>query len=154
LEKSPKSPESPKSRSRLLPWLAVLAWAMVLFGLSSIPGSDIPTSSIPSADKLVHISLYAVLGLFCFRALQASFVMTDSKMNSKADRKVLIAAISMALFYGISDEVHQIWVPRRSPDPFDVAADLTGGIIGASFGAWRLARRRSGVRRGGAGTMV
>lgn len=100
-------------------------WAGVLFGLSSIPGSDIPETSVPSADKWVHISLYAVLGLLCFRAIRGSFAMSP--------RRVLVAAVALVLLYGISDELHQKWVPLRSPDPMDAAADLVGGILGASF---------------------
>lgn len=112
-------------RGNRLSWLAVVAWAAVLFGLSSIPGSDIPESSVPSADKWVHVSLYAVLGLLCSRAIRGSSAMSE--------RRVLLASVALVLLYGISDEVHQIWVPLRSPDPMDAAADLVGGILGASF---------------------
>jgi VanZ family protein len=128
-----------KSRRALLPWIAVIGWAAVLFGLSSIPGSDLPTTSIPSADKWVHICLYGVFGLLCFRAVSGSFALTV--------RKALVTSVLMVLLYGISDEVHQVWVPRRSPDPMDVAADVTGGIAGALLAAWRFTRSRAGVTR-------
>lgn len=35
--------------------------------------------------------------------------------------------------YGASDEIHQMFVPGRSPEIFDFLADTTGGILAALF---------------------
>ena len=40
-------------------------------------------------------------------------------------------ATVFATIYGISDEMHQILVPPRTPDWHDVAADCLGALAGA-----------------------
>jgi VanZ family protein len=41
------------------------------------------------------------------------------------------AAVVLSTLYGVSDEWHQSFVPGRSPDVLDVAADAVGSTIGA-----------------------
>lgn len=49
--------------------------------------------------------------------------------------------------YGISDEFHQWFVPRRSPEAWDVLADGTGALLACAL--WWLVRvRRSKNDRG------
>ena len=48
----------------------------------------------------------------------------------------------IAAAYGASDEVHQAFVPGRSPMPTDVLIDATGAFIGVSVW-WYLGRRRT-----------
>jgi VanZ family protein len=40
--------------------------------------------------------------------------------------------LSTAL-YGLSDEVHQYFVPFRTADPLDLLADALGGALGVLF---------------------
>ncbi len=44
--------------------------------------------------------------------------------------QVIVASL-IATLYGITDEAHQAFTPLRNPDPFDVAADAVGGLLGA-----------------------
>ena len=55
------------------------------------------------------------------------------------------AAVAWAGAYGVSDEVHQAFVPGRSPDPLDWLADAFGAWVGAALvaRAVRRARRRT-----------
>ena len=46
-------------------------------------------------------------------------------------RFLLLLLIVFCIVYGISDEIHQIFVPSRSSDIFDVIADSIGSIFGA-----------------------
>ena len=48
-------------------------------------------------------------------------------------RVFLIAAV-VGLCYGISDEVHQSFVPGREASVFDVLADGVGSVVGAWVG--------------------
>ncbi|MBD0319601.1 MAG: VanZ family protein [Gemmatimonadetes bacterium] len=50
--------------------------------------------------------------------------------------------------YGVSDEVHQSFVPGRSPDPLDWVAD-TLGVIAGVLAFFRFHRRRARAERGG-----
>jgi VanZ family protein len=130
----PSHAAKPRTIPTLRAWLPVIAWAAVLFGLSSIPGRDIPTIQFSYSDKIVHCGIYAVLGALCFRALRLT------------TRLGVVSAILVVplivLAYGVSDELHQMFVPQRSSDVFDVVADVIGGALGAV-----LASRWPGLRR-------
>ena len=112
-----------------------MGWAALLFALSSIPGHRFPSVRISVSDKLIHGFVYAILGALCCRAL----VLASSL---RAWRAVLVAAL-LTLGYGISDEIHQMFVPKRSPELLDVVADLVGGAIGAAtmYLVWFRRRR-------------
>jgi len=75
-------------------------------------------------DKLLHFAAYALLGALFFRA----FNTTPIKQNLKL---VLILSVLLSALYGISDEIHQSFVPFRTADPMDVLADILGSIAGA-----------------------
>ncbi len=116
----------------VVPWLPVLAWAAGIFAASSFPGSAYPRPPFPLADKVMHVALYGPFGLLVARALRRN-------MGP-------VAAISLATLiataYGVTDEVHQLFVPRRSADWRDVVADLIGGFAGAALVVWFTRRRR------------
>jgi VanZ family protein len=130
----------------VLAWTPALLWSAVIFGLSSIPGKDLP--QLPgwwSADKFVHGAVYAVLGAFSWMGLRATWARA-----SGLAWQTIAAALGAAL-YGITDELHQAFTPGRSPDVFDVLADLVGGLLGALACVAIVARRRArdaGVRGG------
>ena len=121
----------------------VLCWTAVIFGLSSIPGADIPSPPIPSADKLVHLGLYGILGYLGFRLIGAWSSGAPSRRGGTWGTWGL--TVLAVLAYGVSDELHQAFVPRRSPDVMDVLADLAGGALGAGLAAAVATRER---RRG------
>jgi VanZ family protein len=100
-------------------WLPVVLWAALIFVLSSIPGTSLPTVEVPQADKMVHTLIYGILGALVLRGLR----------QAPNVRTVLLAA-ALATLYGISDEIHQLWTPHRSADWRDVVADAVGGLLG------------------------
>ncbi|MDB4979735.1 MAG: hypothetical protein JWM82_487 [Myxococcales bacterium] len=116
-------------------WAPVLVWCAVIFGLSSIPGTKIPTVSIPQFDKLVHGGLYLVLGALAARAFSAT--------TSLSAGRVIVAACLFAAAYGVTDELHQLFTPRRSSDVLDALADTAGGLCGAWLSTKILRRGKS-----------
>ncbi len=112
----------------------MIVWAGVLFALSSIPGRDIPTIEFSYSDKIVHCGIYGVLGALCFRALRLT-------TRLRVVPAILVVPL-IVLAYGISDEVHQMFVPQRSSEVLDVVADVVGGALGAI-----LASRWPGLRK-------
>jgi len=89
-----------------------------------------------SFDKLAHIGLYALLGVFL------AFGMFKSTRLSPGRRTALTLAAGAAL--GVLDEIHQSYVPLRIPDILDVLADVGGiaaGLIAFVFLARAAARR-------------
>ena len=120
---NPPSP-LPRSRSKrahmLTVWAPPVAWAVLIFVFSSLPGSTIP-SPFFSADKVFHLGVYAVLGYLVAGALD---------YHGWTRRTLVLLALLLCLLYGVSDEIHQTFVPDRTPSIIDVAADTVGSFIG------------------------
>ena len=110
---------------------APLCWAALIFISSSVPGDSLPSPGLPHLDKVAHAAGYAVLAWLLARAMGA------------ATRTGLIAATLIATLWGVTDEVHQTFVPGRDPDVRDAIADTLGALCGALV--WKAATRsRSG----------
>ena len=116
------------SASRLSAWLPVLAWAALIFALSSIPhlGTGLGTWDTV-LRKGAHVTEYAIFGLLLLRAIGRE-----------------LPAFLLGVSYAITDEVHQHFVSGRHASPIDVAIDSVGILIGILFlsRAQRLARYR------------
>ena len=101
--------------------LPALLWGGLIFVESSIPGKTLPATPV-GTDKLAHIAIYFVFCWLSFRALRRSPSFLLSKMSP-------FLAVVVTVLYGFSDEFHQLYVPGRSADMFDLAADAAGGIL-------------------------
>jgi len=114
-----------------------IAWAILLFALSSIPDLAFPVKVFSWDDKIHHAAAYTPLGFLLLHAIVAKGV---------CRRKDLWLAIVIGVLYGALDEIHQHFVPRRFMDWTDAAADA----LGVTFGSWifykwreyRLARQQ------------
>jgi VanZ family protein len=124
----------------LRPWIPALIWAAAIFVMSSLPGSAYPQTNLWNADKFVHIALYGLLGGLCARGLGRG-----SRLGWGA---VLLLAALLSTLYGVSDELHQAFVPGRNSDWRDVVADALGSVIGAGVVVLvAIATRRRGAVR-------
>ena len=112
--------------SALLP---PLAYAGLIFFLSAQSSFPMLPAGIFTYDKVIHCCEYAVLGLLVARALELYGV-----------RHFVLLGIAAGALYGVSDELHQYFVPGRSCDPFDALADTVGSSLGA-VGWLALAKR-------------
>lgn len=99
---------------------------LLIFGVSSIPGSDLPTIPIQNIDKIAHLAEYAVLGFLLIRAVSVSF-------SNISIAKTVFSAIIIASLFAVLDEWHQAYVPGRECDIFDLAADFIGACIGVAL---------------------
>lgn len=102
-------------------WLPVIIYAIFIFCLSSIRGQDLPPL-FAYQDVVFHIVEYALFALLIQRALKAY-----NPVMSRLRRFLWV--ISLVIIYGISDEIHQSFVPDRNPSLFDVAYDGLGAFI-------------------------
>lgn len=98
-------------------------------------------SDIPHFDKLVHIGLYSVEAFLLYGAIAWPGRAVFSLL------RVLAVAGAMAV-WGAADELHQHWIPGRSVEGADVAADVTGAALGALAASVLMAHRT----RAGSGT--
>ena len=95
-------------------WILALAYMCLIFILSSFP-LEFPevVDKLDPTKFSLHVVEYSILGLLLFKASR----------NFKASTFVGIA-------YGLSDEIHQYFVPFRTFSLFDWLADTIGVILG------------------------
>ena len=110
-------------RSRAISlWLPVVAWAAVIFALSSVPSLS---SGLGGWDyvlrKCAHVTEYAVLAALLYRALERE-----------------LPAFLATVAYAATDELHQHFVRGRHASAVDVAIDAVGAAIGLL--AWERLR--------------
>lgn len=111
-------PKESRGPFRVAPWIPSVAWVLVLYTASA-------QASIPSpsrwglTDKQVHFAVYAVLG--------GTLAWGWWRSRRAVPHWVAVGA---GLLYGVLDEVHQAFVPGRSPEMGDVLADWAGVIVG------------------------
>jgi VanZ family protein len=121
-------PESSVAVSRRLSlWVPVGLYCALIFGLSSV--SNVPALPMSVGDKGAHTLLYAGLGFLVTRAIVGD-------AGRRAFARGMLGALAASALYGLSDEVHQLFVPRRTFDLLDLAADVFGGGLGSV--AWWL----------------
>jgi VanZ family protein len=126
----------PSRRRAWALWAPVCVYALGIFISSSIEQPAVLPASV--GDKTLHALAYAGLGLLTLRALARG---TWRGVTAK----VAMAAAVLAGAYGVSDELHQRFVPGRQFDMRDMLADASGAGL-ASAAAWLVARVRARQR--------
>ena len=123
-----------KRMTLILCWIPATAWMGVIFFLSTLPESATPGRDIVP-DKVAHAGEYFILAFLILFALQ------------RTTRASFFTSFWITIFwgavYGLSDEIHQLYVPTRHFDLWDLGADV-GGVAVLFFILWVL--QRSGER--------
>ena len=101
-------------RSVLRLWAPVVAWAAVIFALSSIPSLSTGLGVWDTVlRKGAHTVEYAVFGALLLRAFDAR-----------------LPALLAGIAYAATDELHQHFVRGRHASPVDVGIDTLGLLLG------------------------
>ena len=125
-------PPVKSTRARWLLWAPVVAYMVVIFWLSSVAQpTDLPAGM---SDKAGHVALYFGLSALIIRALAGGW-------RGRVTPGLACLAVVMATAYGITDELHQHFVPPRHMDSRDLGADAIGASI-AAVGAYAVSRFR------------
>lgn len=103
-------------------WTPVVAYMALIFFLSSLTA---PPPLPAGTDKDLHALLYAGLGVLLIRALSGG-------VRRNITVAVAVTAVALAAAYGVSDELHQWFVPNRQLEMLDVVADTTGAALAAA----------------------
>jgi VanZ family protein len=108
-------------------WVPVVAWAALIFALSSIPSLS---TGLGTWDyilrKCAHMTEYAVLAVLLLRACGSyGWAWTG------------------AVAYAATDEFHQTFVRGRHGSPIDVGIDAVGAALGLGVWAWLRSPARS-----------
>jgi VanZ family protein len=108
----------------------VVAWAALIFALSSVP--DLGTG-LGGWDvvlrKIAHAAEFGILAALLVRALRRTGW-----------------AVVLGIAYAISDEIHQSFVEGRQGAVLDVVIDSVGVVIGAVLAARWWTREPSDAR--------
>ena len=136
-----------KTQIKFLNIILIIIWMIIIFNFSGQIGTESGNTSRkftvqiikiltgkslsihePFVDnlqsiirKLAHFSIYTVGGFLIMNYQYGT--------NKKEYRKILYSII-FGGSYAITDEIHQIWVPGRSGNIFDVGIDTLGVVTG------------------------
>jgi VanZ family protein len=112
-------------------WGPAIAYAATIFYLSSLshPEEELPSFLWELGDKVLHGGEYAVLGWLSCRGFRGAAPATLT-------RKAALAGAILASLYGVSDEVHQAFVPSREMSGLDMVADSLGASCAAYLWSW------------------
>lgn len=105
-------------------WLSTIIYMGMIFFLSSREWPEV-LRGFEISDKLIHTFAYIPL----------AFLFYNSLIKSGVRKYVFLFAFLLTAIYGISDELHQAFVPGRDPSVFDAFADSFGGFLGSSLAA-------------------
>lgn len=119
-------------------WGPPLVEMALIFSVSSMPSPPAPPGGL--SDKWLHAVVYGMLGALLLRAF------ADGRWAGVRGSTAALAAL-VATLYGVTDELHQRFVPPRSPEVLDTIMDGIGASVAAgSTWAWSIIRRFSAAR--------
>jgi len=104
----------------ILYWIPAISTAALIFWLSHQP--DLPEPPGLYSDKVAHLLEYGFFTL--------TLVVGTTRGFAPALRRTtrVVAALAIAVLYGISDEFHQSFT-GRDPSAFDWLADVVGALL-------------------------
>ncbi|MDQ1143618.1 VanZ family protein [Bacillus sp. SORGH_AS 510] len=99
-----------------------LAYMAIIWIQSSLPPDHFVELPDASLDSTIKESLHLIEFAFFYVLLVLAFLTRRSAFTPFLN----IACAVFAAIYGISDEIHQSFVPYRSATLFDFVKDITG----------------------------
>ncbi len=109
-----------KFRNFLFYWLPLLSYSTIIFYLSSL-SQPLPEGLLLQQfsfqDKLLHVLEFAIFAFLALRLLLFYRI-----------KQPYLYAILIAIAYGLTDEIHQLFVPGRFFSVYDILANSLGAI--------------------------
>ena len=105
-------------------YLPAVIWAVLIMIVSSIP--DVSTSAVGFTwiDKIAHFCEYFILGFLTAYAVSGF---------SRKTWSIFLISVLMTAVYGVLDEFHQLFVPGRFMEGWDMVADFLGSILAVTL---------------------
>ncbi len=103
-------------------WLPPAGIALLILGLSSIPGKAFPAHP-DFLNIVVHFSEFSVFSYLVARAFYLS-----STTNNLAS--LFMTCFIISLIFGTATEIYQFAIPHRLFDPVDILIDSMGALAG------------------------
>jgi VanZ family protein len=106
----------------------------LIFAFSSI--SRLPPAPGGVDDGVAHALEYGALAVLLLRGLAGA-------QKERVTIRAVWMAVLLATLYGVTDEVHQRFVPMRTAEIADLAADAVGATVAAGLiWAWSIVTHR------------
>lgn len=109
---------------KTLGWVGLVVWSGVLFVTSATPSDDLGWASF-LPDYIWHGGAYALHGALARLALW--------RPGERLLSPRLFWAVLLSSLYGLSDEVHQSFIPGRDASVVDWTVDTIGAAAGGLF---------------------
>jgi VanZ family protein len=107
-------------------WLPPIGYMVAIFSVSNLPnpqiGGDMP-------DYVLHTLEYLLLALLLIRLFLTNPLRQISAKLSITWRQACLLGMLLAMAYGITDEIHQYFIPGRHCSLHDVFADAFGSAL-------------------------
>jgi VanZ family protein len=105
-------------------WVLPIIYMAMIWTMSSLPDDTFVELPDSSTDRFIKESLHLVefAILYLLFAVAAFF-------NHKLTPSLNLIFAVLAGLYGISDEIHQSFVPARSATLIDAIKDITGVVV-------------------------
>ncbi len=153
-------------RSTVAWWLATVAWAGLIFHLStpsfgadrSIPilarllalfDLSVSQTTLDLLDtiirKLAHLTEYAIFALLLYRSCYGSTTLPAASCPLPTRcgwrPRLTFWCVVIAALYSVTDEYHQSFTPNRVPSALDCVIDTTGATVGMLIAYCAVAKR-------------
>ncbi len=120
----------------MVPMLCIMG---TIFFLSHQPGDTFDSVLFfPGEDKIAHFTIYFLLGWSVIYAC-------GWHKGAARVKRCGVVTISICLLYGLSDELHQYFIPGRSTSLADLVADFCGA--GVAVLTWLQALKRKAGKK-------
>jgi VanZ family protein len=114
-------------RIKMYKFVPGIAWFFIVLVLMCLPGKDIPSNNWFNKiyfDKWVHTGVFGLLALLFMLPVALS------PINNKKKLQYFIRIAIASSVWGLTIEfIQKYWIPGRSFDLFDWAADSLGAVI-------------------------
>ena len=111
-------------------WLPICLYLLLIVTMSSLSKPPAPKIDLFEIDKLYHLIEYSLLSFLLLRA----FMNSPQKILSN---DAIFFTVLATIIFGLTDEVHQAFVPGRSSSIADWVFDSLGAVAGVfAFRLW------------------
>lgn len=140
---------------KLMWWIAVIAWMMIIFSFSAQPANESNELSTGLTRKIIEfiknfedtpvillfgensvekmtvlinhiIRKTAHFGIFAVLGILVYGLLTSHNTNRKT---IILIAVLICLLYAVGDEIHQYFVPGRACKFSDILIDTAGSFV-------------------------
>lgn len=134
--------ENVKTGVRVIVMMLPVVYMAAIWIMSSLPHDTFVRLPDDAIDRMIKESLHLVEFALLYGLIVAAFL-----VNGRFTPIVSLGAAVFASFYGLTDEIHQAFVPYRSATVIDAVKDVTGVAVAFFLVKYYYFERKSLVGR-------